>query len=506
MYDDYTGNADLYFFNAEGEITGAKDSSLVADKVLVEKEFGTIGAEIIAKSKLMNSMEIQYFDMPGEVAALGKVPTLDWHIAAILPITIADSLNSSMTVIFTAMMAIIAAIFIIFYVFITWLMKPLNVMVSTLDQISADWDMTRRLNVRQKDEIGNLGDFFNLTFDKFGGLLRGIKNKAFTLSDTGDELSATMDETSRAITKIDAEIQKMRKMVLSQVDEVNGSVASMERIIAGLVSLNSQITIQAESVSQSSAAIEQMLASIGSVTETLMKNSTNISSLAESSEAGRSGLQKVSEDIQEIARESEGLLEINSVMQNIASQTNLLSMNAAIEAAHAGDSGKGFAVVADEIRKLAENSSTQSKTISAVLKKIKTSIDAITMSTSVVLGRFSTIEQEVKTVSNQETQIRCAMQEQETGSQKILEAVMRLNSVTGEVQRASSDMSLTSKDVLKQSTKLKQISGNVAGEMDDVTQNAEMITSAVTRVLEISQENKENISSLTSDIARFKVE
>jgi methyl-accepting chemotaxis protein len=337
-------------------------------------------------------------------------------------------------------------------------------------------------------------------------LLRAIKNKAFTLSDTGDELSATMKETTQAISKIDMEIQKMRKMVLSQADEVNGSAVSMDKIILGLENLNGQITIQAESVSQSSAAIAQMLASIRSVTETLIKNSTNINSLAESSEAGRKDLQKVSEDIQEIARESEGLLEINSVMENIASQTNLLSMNAAIEAAHAGEAGKGFAVVAGEIRKLAENSSNQSKTISAVLKKIKTSIDTITRSTSIVMERFGVIEHEVDTVSNQETQIRNAMQEQENGSQQILEAVTRLNSVTGEVQSASSDMTGTSREVLKQSDNLRQISGKVTNEMDDMTQNMEMITSAVTRVLEISQENKENISSLSSDIARFKVD
>ncbi|HCC37599.1 MAG TPA: methyl-accepting chemotaxis protein, partial [Treponema sp.] len=141
-------------------------------------------------------------------------------------------------------------------------------------------------------------------------------------------------------------------------------------------------------------------------------------------------LQKVAEDIREIAKESEGLLEINSVMENIASQTNLLSMNAAIEAAHAGEAGKGFAVVADEIRKLAENSGEQSKTISAVLKKIKTSIDLITKSTSVVLDRFGTIEKEVEIVSNQETQIRNAMEEQGAGSRQILEAIGSLNSAT----------------------------------------------------------------------------
>jgi methyl-accepting chemotaxis protein len=121
-------------------------------------------------------------------------------------------------------------------------------------------------------------------------------------------------------------------------------------------------------------------------------NKSNVTKLIQTSEVGRTGLQEVSSDIQEIVRESEGLLEINGVMENIASQTNLLSMNAAIEAAHAGEAGKGFAVVADEIRKLAESSTEQSKTISAILSKIKESIDKIMTSTNEVLQNFDVIE------------------------------------------------------------------------------------------------------------------
>jgi len=237
-----------------------------------------------------------------------------------------------------------------------------------------------------------------------------------------------------------------------------------------------------------------------------VKIAGNINSLTESSGAGRADLQKVSTDIQEIARESEGLLEVNSVMENIASQTHLLAMNAAIEAAHAGESGKGFAVVAGEIRKLAENSSAQSKTIGAVLKKIKTSIDTITKSTSVVLERFTTIEQEVKIVANQETQIRHAMEEQGIGSRSILEAVTKLNTVTDLVRKASGDMTTESKEVISQSGDLKRITRESAEDMDEMTQSADHMTGAITRVKQISSENKQNIDALSGEIARFKVE
>ena len=411
-----------------------------------------------------------------------------------------------MTFLFIAMAGIILVIFVIFYLFITRLLNPLGKMVEALNIISTDWDLTRRLDIRQRDEVGTLADFFNLTFEKIKEMLKGIKGRTSSLSDTGCELTANMAQTAAAIETINAIIWYMRDQVVTQTAEAQETAVVMDRIIDRLDKLNNHIAIQSESVTQSSSAIEEMLASIHSVTETLVRNTGNINSLAESSETGRVDLQKVSADIQEIAKESEGLLQINSVMQNIASQTNLLSMNAAIEAAHAGESGKGFAVVADEIRKLAENSGAQSKTISAVLKKIKASIDTITKSTGVVLERFGIIEQEVKTVSNQEARIRNAMEEQEVGSRHILEAVTQLNAVTDLVQTAAKDMTSESREVLKQSDDLKRISGEVANSMDEMNASAKQINNAVNRVNEISQENKESIGALSEEMARFKME
>ena len=224
-----------------------------------------------------------------------------------------------------------------------------------------------------------------------------------------------------------------------------------ERILQGKIQammeqLNEHVEEQAASVTTSSAATEQMIANIQSVTDTLSKNSQNVRELQEASVAGHTGLSEVVANIQGIARESESLLEINSVMQNIASQTNLLSMNAAIEAAHAGESGRGFAVVADEIRKLAESSSRQSKTIGGVLKGIKGSIDKITKSTDAVLGKFNAIEDGVKTVAVQEDSILGAMEEQGHGSKQILKAVGNVNEVTHKVKEAARRLVETSKE------------------------------------------------------------
>ena len=506
LYRSYKGSAALYFFNADGEVTGARDSTLVANKETMRHYLGSKGEGILSKAKSLKPGEFQSFEEHGDVIAVGGVPALNWYITGIQPIGMGDVLGSSMTGLFLAMMAVIAGIFGVFYVFVAQLLKPMNYMVQTLDHISVDWDLTKRLQLSRKDEIGTLGDFFNLTFEKIKNLLLGIKVKTAALSETGDELASYMIKTRTDVDGISSHIQGMRSQVLSQSDKVNSTAGSMELIMTGITDLNDHISIQAESVSRSSSAIEEMIANVQSVTQTLVRNSENINSLAESSAASRTDLMKVSSDIKEIAQESESLLEINSVMQTIASQTNLLSMNAAIEAAHAGESGRGFAVVADEIRKLAENSGKQSKTISAVLKKIKLMIDAITKSTVVVMERFENMEHEVTIVSDQETAIRNAMEEQGVGSRQILEAITQLNSVTEKVRQSSSSMAAESKEVLNQSGDLKRITAEVAENMDAMTGNAEDISNTVTRVQEITEENKENIGALSQEIARFKVE
>ncbi|MDR3200982.1 MAG: methyl-accepting chemotaxis protein, partial [Spirochaetales bacterium] len=506
IYKSIEGDAIVYLFNRDGEITAAQDSSLVVQKKNMTDQFGETGKTIRTAAESLTSTKIESFDSDIGQVAIGFIPVLDWYMSAYLPFSIGEYLASPMTGLFAAMILVVIVIFIIFNIFIRNFLRPLDRVVTLLKEISADWDLTRRLKIKAKDEIGNMADFLNLTFEKIMELLQGIKGQTASLSATGEELAGNMGATAGTINNITSNIQNMRGQVSSQAEEVAESGIALEHIMAAIEKLGSNIAVQAESVDQSSSAIEEMIANIHSVTETLVKNSANINSLSKSSETGRVDLQAVAEDIQKIAKESEGLLEINEVMQNIASQTNLLSMNAAIEAAHAGESGKGFAVVADEIRKLAENSAEQSKTISAVLKKIKESIDIITKSTEVVLTHFEAIEQEVKTVSTQESHIRSAMEEQETGSKNILDAITQLNSATSLVKTASDDMTAESRAVIKQSENLKRITAEVSGGMEEVSRGAEQIDVAVNRVNEISSENKNNIESLSLAVGKFKVE
>ncbi|MCL2295279.1 MAG: methyl-accepting chemotaxis protein [Spirochaetes bacterium] len=409
---------------------------------------------------------------------------------------------------FTIVLALIAILItaVIVFIVLAYVTKPIVSVTDTLKDISeGDGDLTRAIPEKGNDEIADMSRYFNKTMEKIKHLVGTIKEQTVIMMDTGNELAANMTQTAAAVNEITANTQNIKSKMLSQSASVTQTSATMEQITDNIGKLNGYVENQAASVAQSSSAIEEMLANIQFVTQTLIKNSGSVSKLSSDSEVGSASLHTVAADIQKIAMESEGLLEINSVMQKIASQTNLLSMNAAIEAAHAGEAGKGFAVVADEIRQLAESSSAQSKTTSAVLKKIKESIDKIKESTGNVLEKFEAINSGVKTVSEQEEVIRSAMEEQSEGSKQILEAVGQLNEITGQVKGGSIEMFNGSKEVSQESKNLEIVTQDITDGINEMASGAQQINIAVTRVNEISVKNKENIDLLVKEVERFKI-
>lgn len=256
---------------------------------------------------------------------------------------------------------------------------------------------------------------------------------------------------------------EIRDIINTVSDE---SVKRVQNNMKDIEFLANGSTEMANFVVESSSSIEQMVANVQSINKILAENNQSILELEDASKAGGEGLDEIVNLIEQIVHQSDDMIEASNVIQQIASQTNLLSMNAAIEAAHAGTYGKGFAVVADEIRKLAENSGQQAASISKVLSNLKKLIDKTAVSSIHAQGKFNQILNLSKVVRNQGSVIKNATEEQSAGGQQVLSALTKINELTNHVNAQSIELLKSSEIILKDISSLATMEGNTVKNIE----------------------------------------
>jgi len=456
-----------------------------------------------------NKSSVGFYEFRGvnKIGSYAVMKTTGWNVIISAPVNefmgIVQTLR--ITMIGIGIFILLLAVIIIYFVTRT-ITKPIQRAVSALQNIAqGEGDLTVRLPIIGNDEIADMSEYFNETITKIGASVRVVGANSKIMEEVGNELASNMTETASAVHEISANIDGVKQQALTQAASVTETAATVEEIVRTIKQLNTSIEMQTASVAQSSSSVEEMVANIASIGQTLGKTDDVINNLTVATGDGKATLVTSNAVTQKIAEESGSLMEASSVIQHIASQTNLLAMNAAIEAAHAGESGKGFAVVADEIRKLAEESSAQGKTITATLKSLSGEIDTLSASSKTVEEKFNIIfnlAEQVKEMSNRLTE---AMREQENGSKEVLTAIKNINMVTTEVQAGSEEMLKGGEGVAEEMRKLDDLTRVITDSMNEMASGAMQISNAVQEVHEITQKNKQSIENLAGEVSKFKV-
>ena len=369
----------------------------------------------------------------------------------------------------------------------------------------ASGDLTDRLAVKKNNEVGRIMMNLNTAIENNHTMICLLKDEADKMNSIGSQLSSSMEETAAAIKQIGENVKGVKEKAMSQAAGVTETVATVEQINGRLSRLVSSIEMQTESINESSVVITRMAENTVKIAKTLDQNNELIKTVYGQTKVGKDGARTANEIVKQIAEKSASLLEASQIIQNIASQTNLLAMNAAIEAAHAGESGKGFAVVADEIRKLAEGSNLQGKQIAAVIKETTEIIHDITEAGSRAEKTFIDVYNLVSQISEKEDSILEVMREQEENGKHVLDAIKRINDVTSEIDSASAEMLEGGNQIGQEMQKLAEITLETTDSMNEIASGADQITIAVKEVSDITQKNKASIENLSNEVSKFKV-
>lgn len=383
---------------------------------------------------------------------------------------------------------------------------PLNRITGAVAKLSSgDADLTARLPVHGKDETAEMSQDVNKFVEMLQKIVIDLNESSNSLVSIGDELSNTAQETASSTAQIMANIEGVRKQAENQSAVVTNTTVVIEELRRSMDSLRDLIESQAAAITESSAAIEEMLGNISSVTNSVHKMADSFKVLGTTVTDGNRKMSDVDTKIMQVSEQSKMLVQANAIISQIASQTNLLAMNAAIEAAHAGAAGKGFAVVADEIRKLAETSSVQSKSISDELDKVSESIEEVVSLSKESQAAFTEIISHVNSTEEIINNIDNAMNEQQYASKQIFSALGDMKNSSMEVSDQTKKVNSGIAQFEKEMETISQVSSVLAGSMDEMTAGARNISVGSQTCSDLAGRTKDNINIMENKLGQFRV-
>ena len=371
--------------------------------------------------------------------------------------------------------------------------------------VTSTGDFTNESATNTADEIGRMVIHTNRLTDKLNQSFNSLYATAGSIEASKNELNADIEEISSAIIEINQNLENTDSQMQDHSANVAETTAAVEQLARNIDALGNHINSQVNMVNDSDQAVNNLLTANDKLDNLASTGRQKTDSLVSASGNGREKVSSMVKRIEDIMESSQHLIEANSLIAAVASQTNLLAMNAAIEAAHAGEAGKGFAVVADEIRKLAETSSNQSKNISRNLKEVLEHIKSVGAETDSVQESFSQIESNVLSVREAVDSINDFSIEIRRVSGEIRNALTQISSVSAGISTGSQEMQQGNSEILSAVTSMRDISQRVVEAVSEITVGSKEIMQLSVKMIDRNKSTDDEIDRLRSMLSEYKL-